>query len=179
MIHLSRFGMSKSATKQTRSVFVRNFIFGVEDSLVSTVGLLAGVVAADVPRELILLTGGVLIAVEALSMGVGSLLSESFAEEYVERSTGTERRSVTGAAIMFVSYALAGFIPLLPYVFFEREPAFLTSVAVSCLALFLLGFLGARYFGARGYRSGLRMLLLGGAAIGVGILVGRVLHLGL
>jgi VIT1/CCC1 family predicted Fe2+/Mn2+ transporter len=171
--------MSKNSPKQTRSVFVRNFIFGVEDSLVSTVGLLAGVVAADVPRQTILLTGGVLIAVEALSMGVGSLLSESFAEEYVERSTGTERRSVTGGAIMFLSYAAAGFIPLFPYVVLERETAFFTSIAASCLALFLLGFLGARYFGSSGYRTGLRMLLLGGVAIGVGVLVGRVLHLGL
>lgn len=171
--------MSKHSVKQTRAIFVRNFIFGVEDSLVSTVGLLAGVVAADVPRQTILLTGGVLIAVEALSMGVGSLLSESFAEEFVERSTGTERRSLAGGAIMFTSYALAGFIPLFPYVLLEREAAFATSIAISCLALFLLGFMGARYFGSRGYRSGLRMLLLGGAAIGIGVLVGRVLHLGL
>ncbi len=160
----------------TRSVFTRNFIFGVEDSLVSTVGLLAGVVVADVPRATILLTGGVLIAVEGLSMGVGSLLSESFTEEYVERSKGTERRSLTGAAIMLLSYVLAGFIPLLPYALLERETAFATSIAASCVALFLLGFIGARQFGARGYRTGLRMLLLGGGAILVGVLVGRVLH---
>ncbi|MEK7473172.1 MAG: VIT1/CCC1 transporter family protein [Patescibacteria group bacterium] len=171
--------MARITEKKIRALFTRNFIFGVEDSLVSTVGLLAGVVAADVPRQTILLTGGILIAVEALSMGVGSLLSESFAEEYVEHSTGTERRSVTGAAIMFASYALAGFIPLFPYVLLERNTAFFASIAASCLALFLLGFLGARYFGSRGYRTGLRMLLLGGIAIGVGVLVGRVLHLGL
>lgn len=43
-------------------------------------------------------------------------------------------------------------------------------------AIDLLGFFGARRFGARGYRTGLRMLLLGGGAILVGILVGRMLH---
>jgi VIT1/CCC1 family predicted Fe2+/Mn2+ transporter len=166
--------MSQKSAKQATTVFVRNFIFGVEDSLVSTVGLLAGVVVADVPRETVLLTGGVLIAVEALSMGVGSLLSESFAEEYLERQK--EKHSLVGALIMFTSYAIAGFIPLLPYVIWEREAAFLISIAASCASLFLLGFLGARYFGSRGYRSGLRMLLLGGGAIAIGILVGRLLH---
>lgn len=145
----------------------------------STVGLLAGVAAADVERHTILLTGGVLIAVEALSMGVGSLLSESFTEEYVERSTGTERRSVGAAMIMFVSYFVAGFIPLFPYILLDREPALVTSITASCTALFLLGFLGARHFGSRGYRSGIRMLLLGGGAIVIGILVGRLLHVNL
>lgn len=171
--------MRHTTAKNSTSVFVRNFIFGVEDSLVSTVGLLAGVAATDMPRDHILLTGGVLIAVEALSMGVGSLLSESFAEEYVERSTGTERRSLSAATIMFVAYFVAGFIPLFPYIILEREPAFATSIVVSCVALFLLGFLGARHFGARGYRSGGRMFLLGGGAIVIGILVGRLLHVSL
>lgn len=169
--------MASVSGNRTRALFARNFIFGVEDSLVSTVGLLAGVTAADVPRTTILLTGGVLIAVEALSMGVGSLLSEEFTEEYVNITKKTDRRSVTGGLIMFASYAVAGFVPLLPYALLEREPAFATSIAASCLALFLLGFAGARYFGARGYRSGARMLLLGGGAIAVGVLVGRVLHL--
>lgn len=173
MLHFNSI-MSQKSQRQATSVFARNFIFGVEDSLVSTVGLLAGVAAADVERHTILLTGGVLIAVEALSMGVGSLLSESFAEEYVQGQK--DENSLIGALIMFVSYAIAGFIPLLPYLIWERGPAFVISITASCISLFLLGFLGARYFGARGYRSGLRMLLLGGGAIAVGILVGRLLH---
>jgi VIT1/CCC1 family predicted Fe2+/Mn2+ transporter len=171
MIHMT--------AKKTRALFTRNFIFGVEDSLVSTVGLLAGVVAADIPKQTILLTGGVLIAVEALSMGVGSLLSESFSEEFVDKLKKTESRSVGGGIIMFFSYAIAGFVPLSPYIIFDREPAFFISIIASCVALFFLGFLGARYFGAKGGRSGLRMLLLGGSAIAVGILVGRVLHVSL
>jgi VIT1/CCC1 family predicted Fe2+/Mn2+ transporter len=171
--------MSQKMSRLSRSILVRNFVFGVEDSLVSTVGLLAGVAAADVERQTILLTGGVLIAVEALSMGVGSLLSESFAEEFVDGKSEKERRPLAGALIMFVSYALAGFVPLLPYVFFERGSAFVISISFSCFALFLLGFIGARYFGARGYRTGLRMFLLGGGAIAVGVLVGRLLHVSL
>lgn len=159
-----------------KSKLVRNFIFGVEDSLVSTVGLLAGVAAADVDRHTILLTGGVLVAVEALSMGIGSLLSESFADEYVDGRHDEDKNSILAAIVMFGSYALAGIVPLFPYIVFVRETAFFVSIGASSFALFLLGFLGARYFGSRGYRSGLRMFLLGTSAIVVGVLVGQLLH---
>jgi hypothetical protein len=47
-----------------RVTYLRNFIFGVEDSLVSTVGLLAGVAAGGVSSAAILTTGLVLIVVE-------------------------------------------------------------------------------------------------------------------
>lgn len=169
--------MVRPLSKKTRSVFTRNFIFGVEDSLVSTVGLLAGVAVADVERHTLILTGGVLIAVEALSMGVGSLLSEDFTERYVEQKNAEDMPSGGGALIMFASYIVAGFIPLSPYLLLPRASAMPASIAASCGALFLLGFLGARKFGARGYRSGLKMLLLGGGAILVGVLVGQFLHL--
>jgi len=63
------------------SHYLRNFIFGVEDSLVSTVGLLAGVAAAAISQSAIVTTGLVLIVVEGFSMGVGSFLTEETTEE--------------------------------------------------------------------------------------------------
>ena len=62
-------------------MFLRNTVFGVEDSLVSTVGLLSGIAATgSVSKSFILLTGIVYISVEAFSMAVGSFLSEEFVE---------------------------------------------------------------------------------------------------
>jgi len=52
----------------------RNFVFGVEDSLVSTVWLLSGAAAVVVAQETVLPTDFVLIFVEEFSMGVGSFL---------------------------------------------------------------------------------------------------------
>jgi len=68
--------------KNTLAVYVRNFVFGVEDSLVSTVGLLSGIASAGASTATIFLTGTVLIFVEAFSMAVGSYLSEESVEEY-------------------------------------------------------------------------------------------------
>lgn len=162
-------------SKHTAEGYIRNFIFGVEDSLVSTVGLLSGIAAADVPGRTIFLTGAVLVVVEALSMGVGSLLSESSAEEYTARRGVSMRRSVRGGIIMFVSYFVAGFVPLAPYALLDATAAFPVSIGASLVALFLLGSVSAMKYHARVMRSGLRMLILGGIAIAAGVAVGGLL----
>ncbi|MDO8600668.1 MAG: VIT1/CCC1 transporter family protein [bacterium] len=154
-------------------LYIRNFIFGVEDSLVSTVGLLSGVAIAGVERHTILLTGLVLIFVEAFSMGVGSFLSEHSVEEYAAQREVSSRRSVGGAVIMFGSYLVSGFIPLAPYVLWQASSAFWISIVFSLAALFLLGACGARLFKIGILRKGFEMLFVGGIAIGVGVFVGQ------
>ena len=158
--------------------YIRNFVFGVEDSLVSTVGLLSGIAIAGVGAQTILLTGMVLVFVEAFSMGVGSFLSEESAEEYLRKSDGISRFPITAGAIMFTSYLIAGFVPLLPYAFLEPVFALWISVLLSLGALFLLGVGGAAASGTSRMRSGVRMFLLGGVAIVVGVTVGRVVNSG-
>lgn len=155
------------------SLSIRNFIFGVEDGLVSTVGFLSGVAAAGVSRPTLLLTGAVLIFVEAFSMAVGSFLSEHAVEEYARHGEVSPRRSEWGALVMFGSYLIAGFIPLAPYMLFSAGAAFWISVLLSLAVLSLLGVLSARLFGIAAFRKGFEMLIVGGIAIGVGVLVGK------
>ncbi len=54
---------------------IRDIIFGLQDGLVSTVGVLTGIAAGTNDRFVAILSGFVLVMVEALSMGVGSFLS--------------------------------------------------------------------------------------------------------
>lgn len=159
--------------RQRKAMYVRNFVFGGEDSLVSTVGLLSGVAAAGVAKSEIILTGVVLIFVEALSMAVGSFLSENSAEEYLAKTELPLRESVTAGTIMFASYFVLGFIPLVPYLLWPVSVALTASIIAALLALGLLGWLSGREFKVVAWRSGLKMLILGGAAIGIGVVVGR------
>lgn len=154
--------------------YFRNFIFGVEDSLVSTVGLLSGVAVAGAPRETILLTGIVLIFVEAFSMAAGSFLSESSAEEYGEKSSGISQKSFFASVIMFFSYFLSGFIPLAPYLILSPDSAFWVSVVSSLIALGILGVVSGVILKGRLVRHALRMTLVGGIAICVGIVAGML-----
>lgn len=157
------------------ALFVRNLVFGVEDGLVSTVGLLSGIAIAGVPRETIFLTGVVLIFVEAFSMAAGSFLSEASVEE-MDGGRDDTKSSVAAGILMFASYFFAGLIPLAPYVFLDVVRAFPLSIALSIAALVLLG----RWSGRRTrapWEKALRMGLVGGLAILVGTLAGNFVHL--
>ena len=155
------------------ALHLRNLVFGVEDGIVSTVGLLSGIAIADVPPATILLTGVVLIFVEAVSMAAGSFLSEASVDD-LSGQEKTSAQSTVAGMIMFTSYFAAGFVPLLPYMFLEVQQAFPVSIIAALGALFVLG-----YWSGKGSRTpgkkAFRMMLVGGAAILVGVLAGSVL----
>ncbi len=155
--------------------YIRNFIFGVEDSLVSTVGLLSGIAIAGVPRGTIFLTGVVLVLVEAFSMAAGSFLSEASAEEYQGKTY--KNVPLIDGTIMFFSYVIAGLVPLFPYLVFPVERAFVISIALALIALLGLGMFGALFINHQSrniLRRGLRMLVIGGLAILVGVAAGNI-----
>lgn len=165
----------KTDTQRADASYLRSFVFGVEDSLVSTVGLLSGIAIADVPSETILLTGIILVVVEAFSMAIGEFLSERTAEDYLARRETSIRTPLITGTVMFLSYFVAGFIPLSPYIFFPVSIAFPWSIALALFALFALGLIGARISGTKIFRNGVRMLLIGGIAIAVGVTAGKLL----
>lgn len=164
----------RSRSRLVRAMYLRNVLFGGEDSLVSTVGLLSGIAAAGSLRSTVVLTGVVLILVEALSMAVGSFLSENSAEAYLAKTEVPARDAVISGLLMFFSYFLLGLIPLGPYLIFDVGTAFWVSIILSIIALFGLGLVSGAEFHVHPFKSALRMTLLGGLAIVVGIIVGNL-----
>ncbi|MEK7618409.1 MAG: VIT1/CCC1 transporter family protein [Patescibacteria group bacterium] len=156
--------------------YIRNIVFGVEDSLVSTVGLLSGIAVAGVSNRNIVLTGIVLIFVEGFSMGVGSLLSQHSVEQLEQKGEAEIKTSAGGAIAMFLSYFIAGFIPLLPYVFSSGQGAFWASIIASLAGLFLLGCFSAKLLKINTLRHGAKMLFFGGLAVILGVVVGSVVE---
>lgn len=155
---------------------LRNFIFGVGDSLVSTVGLISGIVAAGTTAPHVVLTGVVLVFVEAFSMAVGSVLSDNSVLEYNHNVEIPLTRSLEGGVVMFGSYFVSGFIPLAPYlVLHDIYLAFFYSIVVSLVALFAVGAVRAHVSGTHIVRNGLEMALIGGMAIAIGVGVGKVI----
>lgn len=155
--------------------YFRNFIFGVEDSLVSTVGLLSGVAVAGTPKETIFITGVVLILVEAFSMSAGSLLSGYSAESYETKVEKITKTDIVSSIIMFFSYFVSGFISLFPYILFPVGSAFYISICLSVICLFILGIVGAKIAKIRLLKNAMRMVMVGGIAILVGVVAGGIL----
>lgn len=145
----------------------RNMVFGAEDSLVSTVGLLFGIASADTSKFYIVLTGIILIAVEAMSMGAGAYLSETSASEIDKKVSN--RGAIVDGIIMFFSYLLAGLIPLTPYLLLDGSLTRYVSAGASLVALFLLGYLPTRQL-----KSAIRMSVVAGMAVAIGFTVAFV-----
>jgi len=159
-------------------LYLRNVVFGISDSLVSTVGLLAGIDAAGTARQTILLTGIVYAFVEAFSMAVGSFLSEESAEEYEVKGETSETGPFTAGVVMFASFILASFIPIVPYLIFGLTAALWCSIGFSLLALLIVGMVSARIVKVNVPSHALKMMLLGGTAIVIGVIVGRFMKAG-
>src|SRR3990167_1694901 len=139
--------------------YIRSILFGIEDSLVSTTGLVAGISVGAADRRFVLLAGIVAIAIEAISMGAGEFLSDDALQE-IDKLKRTESPVVSGA-LMFISYLGAGLIPILPVAIFEFPRSVIWRLILACLGLYLLGYLKARLVGGRGGHSGLKMLIVG------------------
>lgn len=156
--------------------YIRNFIFGVEDSLVSTIGLVSGVAVAGVANRQVVLTGIVLIFVEAFSMGVGSLLSENSAEEYEGKKEVALQSDLRYAAVMFISYLVSGFVVVVPYMFLPAKPALWASIGIAIVGLFLLGVWSSKVAQVQWLRRAVTMAVIGGVTILLGIVVGQLVN---
>ena len=159
---------------------VRAGVFGVQDGIVSTFGLVMGVAGAQVSPETVLIAG---IAGEfsgAVSMGAGEYVSvkvqrellEARGDGYAENGNVSPHRAAIANSGLFV---LGAAFPLLPFIVLVGLPAVVLSSVLSVTALFAAGALLTRLTKRSPVASGMRMLVIGGGAGVLGYLVGSLL----
>ena len=73
---------------------IREFVFGIQDGLISTVGLLAGMQAAGANRFIILMAGATSILSGAFSMSAGAYLSSKAEKEIFDNELKKEAEFV-------------------------------------------------------------------------------------
>lgn len=119
-----------------------------------------------------------------------SLISETLAKypEVIEQertnmifgTAETEAHPIYNALITFCSFILYGFIPLIAYVFasfstFLMENTFVVAGILTGLTLFILGAIKSKLTLTNWVRSGMEMLLVGGAAALIAYMIGFIL----
>jgi vacuolar iron transporter family protein len=82
--------MALGAIEQKKAVIesrarIREFVFGVQDGLISTVGLLAGIRGATESNAVVIITGLTAMFAGAISMAAGSYLSSSAEKEIFDK----------------------------------------------------------------------------------------------
>ena len=152
--------------------YIHSIFFGIEDSLVSTTGALAGIAIGSGNKELILVTAIVIIAVESTSMGASEFLSEE-TEEDIEKRPKHANPKISGL-LVFISYLVAGIIPLMPYLLLSGLSAIIVSILAALVAMTVLGIIKGKISHKSPLRSALEVLVIGGAAAGIGIAVGLI-----
>ena len=73
---------------------IREFVFGIQDGLISTVGLVAGLQAAGSSRFVILMAGAAAVLSGAFSMAAGAYLSSKSEKEIFDHELDKEARFV-------------------------------------------------------------------------------------
>ena len=83
-------------------------------------------------------------------------------------------RALRSALTIALAYIVGGLVPLSPYILASQvRSAFLFSVVVTLVALFIFGFVKAHYTGAPTLRGALQTLIIGAIAAGAAYLIAR------
>lgn len=80
--------------KSSMANVLHEVVFGMEDGMVSTLGSITGIAVGSGSQSTVLLAGSVIIAVESISMGIGSYLSNKSEEEMNKRKIAEEREEI-------------------------------------------------------------------------------------
>ena len=159
---------------------IRETIFGLEDSIVSTLGVVVGIAAGTDSRYVVVLSALVVVVVESLSMTAGTYLSNKSQME-LELASGKTgflsrrhliTKSVRDSFFMGASYVLGGIVSVFPFFFVEPTKAIAPSIILSIASLFSIGYLKGKMAKINPVRSGLEMSLVSLTAALLGYLIG-------
>lgn len=73
---------------------IREIVFGMEDGMVSTLGAITGIAVGSQNEFMVILSGMVIIAVESISMGIGSYISSGSERDVIKRKLYEEKEEI-------------------------------------------------------------------------------------
>lgn len=151
--------------------YLRSGLFGIQDGLVSTTGVVVGISTGIEDKAIIILASFVAVTVEASSMAAGQYSAEKAVHQMDKTGKHTDSLMV-GALIMLVSYFIGGAVPIIPTVMFNQPQARIVSIAASFIGLFILGYLKGHIVEHKPLRSAIELFLIGAIATTIGLIVG-------
>ena len=153
--------------------YLQSAIFGINDALVSTTGVMVGISAGTGDKSIVILSGVVTIMVEALSMGSGQYLSLKSAHEYQGESK--QKEAIISGVVMCFGYILGGLVPLLPILFMPVEQSRIAAIIFALIGLLILGYVKGKIVKVSPVRSAIEVFVIGGIATAVGLMVGNLM----
>ena len=163
--------------KKIHEDYLRSLMFGLQDGLVSTTGVVVGISTGISEKEIIVLAAFVAVTVEATSMAAGQYSSEKAVHQKMDKVGKHTDSLIAGALIMFFSYLAGGAVPIFPTLVFNQPEARYLAVVFSLIGLFTVGLIKGKIVEHRPLRSAIELFIIGIIATTIGIVVGQILKI--
>lgn len=154
--------------------YLRSLMFGLQDGLVSTTGVVVGISVGTNNKPIIILAALVAVMVEATSMAAGQYSSEKAVHQLDKVGKHTDSL-LLGAAIMFFAYFIGGMFSIIPTIVFGQPEAQLIAVLSAFAGLFLVGFIKGKLVEHHPLKSAVELFFIGAVATIIGLAVGLYL----
>ena len=163
-----------SGVIDTARHYLRDLIYGANDGIITTFAVVAGVTGGALSSRAVLVVGLANLFADGLSMGVGNYLSIRSDESARAAQSLPEQEAspVRHGIATMVAFAVAGTVPLLPYVLGSADvSSFRLATVLTLATLFTVGALRSTVTADRWWTAGLEMLSLGAvvAAVAYGV----------
>ena len=153
--------------------YLRSGLFGIQDGLVSTTGVVVGISTGIEDKAVIILASLVAVTVEASSMAAGQYTSEKAVHQMDKTGKHTDSL-IIGAVVMFFGYFLGGIVPIIPTVLLQQPEAKIVAIFASLLGLFVLGYIKGKVVKVKPLRSAVELFIIGSIATSIGLIVGHL-----
>lgn len=151
-----------SGAKDVFRHYIRDIVYGANDGIITTFAVVAGATGGELSSRTVIVIGAANLLADGISMGVGNYLSirSNESARAAVNLPEEEASPVRHGGMTFLAFALAGAVPLLPYLY--GVPDFWSSALLTLASLFAVGAARAYVTIDRWYTAGLEMLGLGG-----------------
>lgn len=152
--------------------YLRSGLFGIQDGLVSTTGVVVGISTGIEDKAIIILASLVAVTVEASSMAAGQYSSEKAVHQMDKTGKHTDSL-ILGAIIMFFGYFFGGMVPIIPTILADQPQARYIAIIFAFIGLFILGYIKGHIVKEKPLRSAIELFIIGAIATSVGLVVGH------
>lgn len=168
--------MGIKETIQNKGDYIRDIVLSANDGLVTTFAVVAGSLGASLSPSVVVILGLANLFADGLSMSTGSYLGVKSEIEY-EQSEGRKvqvgNRPIKNGLVSFLAFSIAGFIPLISYVF-KINNSFTISAVLVVISLLIVGIFRGIVSNKHIIRTAFENLLIGGASAVIAFYVGEL-----
>ena len=167
--------MKFKQTIRDKGDYVRDVVLSANDGLVTTFAVVAGSLGASLPHSVVVILGLANLFADGLSISTSVYLGVKSEIEF-EQNKGKKiklgLRPLINGLVSFMAFGVAGFVPLVSYIF-KFDNAFDVSSALVVFALIIVGIFRGFISGKNIFKTSVENLFIGGTSALVAYLVGE------